>query len=75
MNFFGPTSNNPVRCEEKKETGWFFSFAKDPGDTKKEQLSHEERREKEGSLLFGTGNGDRLIFSWPHDVSRRKCPQ
>jgi hypothetical protein len=27
---------------EKKGTGWFFSFAKDPDDTNKEQLSHEE---------------------------------
>jgi hypothetical protein len=42
MNFFGPTSNEPIGCEKKKGTRWFFSFAKDPDDTKKEQLSHEE---------------------------------
>jgi hypothetical protein len=32
-----------------KGTRWFFSFAKDPDDTKEEQLSHEESFHDKGA--------------------------
>ena len=50
MNFFGPTSIEPIRSEEPKETDWFFAFAQDPNDPNEEQLSHEESFHDERSL-------------------------